>query len=72
VEECEVMKQETIDILRKGLNKDKKFEEQFDNNKDFVYKIESVPVLTKRDKQGILQEVTNYNYGLLFRSEKEK
>lgn len=63
------MFQETIDILRKDLNNHKKLEESFEKNKDFVYEIEFVPVLTKRDKQGKLEELTNSSYQLLLGSE---
>lgn len=63
------MKQETIDILRKDLNKDKSLEERFKKNEEFTYEIELLPVLTKRNKQGKLEEVTNCSSRLLFRSE---
>lgn len=63
------MFQETIDILRKDLNNHKKREESFQKNKDFVYEIEFVPVLTKRNKQGKLEELTNSSYQLLLVSE---
>lgn len=64
------MKQETIDILRSDLNKTKKYEESWEKNKDFVYEIEYLPVLTKRDKNGILEELTHSSNRLLFISEK--
>jgi hypothetical protein len=64
------MKQETLDILRRDLNKNKKYEESWDKNKDFIYEIEFLPVLTKRDKDGLLQEITNSSTRLLFISEK--
>lgn len=65
------MKQETINILRKDLNKDKRFEEKFEKNKNFIYEIELLPVLTKRDKWGNIQEITSYSNSLLLRSENE-
>ena len=64
------MKQETIDILRNDLNKNKKYEESWEKNKDFVYEFEYLPVLTKRDKDGMLKEVTHSSNRLLFISEK--
>jgi len=65
------MKQKTIDKLKNDLVKDKNKEEGFDKNKDFVYNIEFLPVLTKRGKNGNLEEVTNYSNRLLFVYENE-
>jgi len=65
------MKQKTIDKLKKDLVKDKGKEEGFNKNKDFVYDIEFLPVLTKRDKSGHLEEVTSYSNRLLFVYENE-
>lgn len=64
------MKQKTIDILKYDLNRNKIKEEKWEKNKDFVYEIEYLPVLTKRDKNGVLQEVVNSDTRLLYMSEK--
>lgn len=64
------MKQKTIDILKYDLNRNKIKEEKWEMNKDFIYEIEFLPVLTKRDKNGVLQEITNSDTRLLYMSEK--
>jgi len=64
------MKQKTIDILKYDLNRSKSKEEKWNINKDFIFDIEFLPILTKRDKNGVLQEVTNSDTRLLYMSEK--
>lgn len=65
------MKHTTIENLIKDLNKDKEKEQGFEKNNDFVYEIEMLPVLTKRDKNGRLEEVTQPSNGLLFKCEND-
>lgn len=66
------MKQETIDMLRHNLNKDKKKYESFERFKDFDYSIEMLPVLVERDKSGRLRQITNYDNNLLFKVENKE
>jgi hypothetical protein len=64
------MKEKTVEILKYDLNRNKIKEEKWEMNKDFIYEIEFLPVLTKRDKNGVLQEITNSDTRLLYMSEK--
>lgn len=66
------MKQETIDTLYRNLIEDKKRYEKFKRYEDFVYKIEFVPVLTERNKNGKLNTLTAADERILFAVENKK
>lgn len=63
------MKQQTIEAVRKDLYIEKRKLENRPVNKDFTYEIEYIPILTERNKQGKLQQITNCNSRMIFENE---